>query len=87
MTCGRTAAPGVGETAHVVADLALPGEPERVVGEASDALGGLDVLVNNVGVARQARFEDVTDEEWDHYWAAERDVVRPGDPRRIAIPS
>jgi NAD(P)-dependent dehydrogenase (short-subunit alcohol dehydrogenase family) len=26
------------------------------------------VLVNNVGVARQARFEDVPDEEWDLYW-------------------
>ena len=32
------------------------------------ALGGLDVLVNNVGVARQARFEDVADDEWDAYW-------------------
>jgi NAD(P)-dependent dehydrogenase (short-subunit alcohol dehydrogenase family) len=32
------------------------------------ALGGLDVLVNNVGVARIARFEDVADEEWDAYW-------------------
>ena len=36
--------------------------------EAAAALGGLDVLVNNVGVARHARFEDVPDEEWDAYW-------------------
>lgn len=50
------------------ADLSLPGEPERVVAEAAAALGGLDALVNNVGVARQARFEDVADEEWDAYW-------------------
>jgi NAD(P)-dependent dehydrogenase (short-subunit alcohol dehydrogenase family) len=28
----------------------------------------LDVLVNNVGIARQARFEEVPDEEWDAYW-------------------
>ncbi|HXF97060.1 MAG TPA: SDR family oxidoreductase [Gaiellaceae bacterium] len=68
-TCGRRAAPpGVGEELHVPADLALPGEPERVVGEAAAALGGLDVLVNNVGIARQARFEEVPDEEWDAYW-------------------
>ena len=47
---------------------ARPGEPERAVEEAARALGGLDVLVNNVGVARQAKFEEVPDEEWDAYW-------------------
>jgi NAD(P)-dependent dehydrogenase (short-subunit alcohol dehydrogenase family) len=26
------------------------------------------VLVNNVGIARQARFAEVPDEEWDAYW-------------------
>jgi NAD(P)-dependent dehydrogenase (short-subunit alcohol dehydrogenase family) len=52
----------------VVADLSRAGEPERAVGEAAAALGGLDVLVNNVGAARQARFVDVPDEEWDAYW-------------------
>jgi NAD(P)-dependent dehydrogenase (short-subunit alcohol dehydrogenase family) len=68
VTCGRRGAPDVGEVGHVTADLVSPGEPERAVGEAADALGGLDVLVNNVGIARQARFEDVPDEEWDEYW-------------------
>lgn len=68
VSCGRRSAPGAGESAHVTADLALPGEPERVVAEAAEHLGGLDVLVNNVGAARIARFEDVEDEEWDAYW-------------------
>jgi len=68
VTCGRREAPGAGERAHVTADLSRPGEPERVVAEAAAGLGGLDVLVNNVGVARIARFEDVADEEWDAYW-------------------
>ena len=68
VTCGRRAAPGVGETGHVTADLARAGEPERALEEAAAALGGLDVLVNNVGRARQARFEDVPDDEWDAYW-------------------
>jgi NAD(P)-dependent dehydrogenase (short-subunit alcohol dehydrogenase family) len=68
VTCGRGGAPGMGEVAHVRADLGLQGEPGRAVAEAAGALGGLDVLVNNVGVARQARFEDVSDEEWDEYW-------------------
>jgi 3-oxoacyl-[acyl-carrier protein] reductase len=68
VTCGRGAAPGIGEQAHVRADLAVAGEPERTVAEAASALGGLDVLVNNAGVARQARFEEVPDKEWDAYW-------------------
>src|SRR5262245_47137668 len=67
VTSGRGAPPAVGEAAHVVADLARPDEPERVVAEAAASLGGLDVLVNNVGVARRARFEEVPDAEWDAY--------------------
>ena len=68
VSCGRREAPDVGEAGHVLADLSHAGEPERVVDEAVAALGGLDVLVNNVGVARRARFEEVPDEEWDAYW-------------------
>jgi NAD(P)-dependent dehydrogenase (short-subunit alcohol dehydrogenase family) len=68
VTCGRRDAPGVGEEAHVVADLSREGGPEQAVAGAVAALGGLDVLVNNVGAARHARFEDVPDEEWDAYW-------------------
>ncbi len=67
-TCGRGAEPGVGEALHVVVDLSLSGEPERAVAEATRGLGGLHVLVNNVGVARQACFEDVPDQEWDASW-------------------
>jgi NAD(P)-dependent dehydrogenase (short-subunit alcohol dehydrogenase family) len=67
VTSGRGEAPGVGEALHVTADLSEPGEPERVV-EGAAGLGGIDCLVNNVGAARQARFEDVPDEEWEAYW-------------------
>jgi 3-oxoacyl-[acyl-carrier protein] reductase len=68
VTCGRRAAPGIGEALHVEADLSEPGEPERVVDAAVQALGRLEVLVNNVGLARQARFDEVEDAEWDAYW-------------------
>jgi len=68
VTCGRRGAPGIGEIAHVAGDLSQAGGPERVVSATADALSGLDVLVNNVGIARQARFEDVADDEWDAYW-------------------
>jgi len=69
VTCGRRARPPeIGERRHVQADLSQSGEPERAVEDAASALGGLDVLVNNVGVARHASFEEVPDEEWDAYW-------------------
>ena len=68
VTCGRSDAPGVGEAVHVSAELERAGEPERVVETAVTELGRLDCLVNNVGIARQARFEDVHDDEWNEYF-------------------
>ena len=64
VTTGRGDAPGVGEALHVRVDLAQAGEPERLIAEA----GEIDVLVNNVGVAYQRTFEEVTDEQWDELW-------------------
>ncbi len=85
VTSGRRGPPGIGEVAHVEADLSLGGEPERAVIEATRELTGLDVLVNNVGVARQARFEDVPDEEWDEYW--QLNVMSYVRAIRAALPS
>ncbi len=68
VTCGRRGAPGVGEVLHVPVDLSAAGGPERAVAETVSMLGELDVLVNNVGTARRASFEEVGDEEWDAYW-------------------
>jgi NAD(P)-dependent dehydrogenase (short-subunit alcohol dehydrogenase family) len=67
-TCGRGGAPGVGEQLHVTADLGRPGEPERLVSEVEAALGAADVLVNNVGVAYQADFHELVDEQWEQIW-------------------
>jgi 3-oxoacyl-[acyl-carrier protein] reductase len=50
------------------ADLGQPGEPERVVRATEEQHGRIDVLVNNVGVAYQRTFEEVTDEQWDELW-------------------
>ncbi len=48
----------------VQADLAVAGEPERVVAETIATHGRLDVLVNNVGATEIRELEDVTDELW-----------------------
>src|ERR671911_2643078 len=67
-TSGRSGAPGAGETLHIRAALSEREAPTRVVEEAAAALGRLDVLVNNAGFAIQARFEEVSDAEWDAMW-------------------
>jgi 3-oxoacyl-[acyl-carrier protein] reductase len=52
----------------VVADLAEAGAVEELIDEASETLGPIECLVNNVGVAYQAAFEDVEDRQWDEMW-------------------
>src|SRR5438046_21464 len=50
---------------YIQADMSQPGDAERVVGEAWDRLGGLDVLVNNVGTFREPAFLDLTRRHFD----------------------
>jgi meso-butanediol dehydrogenase / (S,S)-butanediol dehydrogenase / diacetyl reductase len=51
--------------AAVEADVASAEGRRRLVAAAIDAFGRLDVLVNNAGIIRVNRPEDVTEEEWD----------------------
>ena len=46
------------------ADLAKPGEPERVVRETEKRHGRIDILVNNVGGTDIRKLEEVTDADW-----------------------
>jgi 3-oxoacyl-[acyl-carrier protein] reductase len=57
-----------GAALGVACDLAEPGAPRELVARTQEALGPVNCLVNNVGVAYQLGFEDVTDEEWDSMW-------------------
>jgi 3-oxoacyl-[acyl-carrier protein] reductase len=56
-----------GGTCHLVqADLGQRGEARRAVDAAADALGGLDVLVNNAGsLIRRTPFEEISDNLMD----------------------
>jgi 3-oxoacyl-[acyl-carrier protein] reductase len=47
------------------ADLGDSGGPERVVQEAEDGLGPLDILVVNHGIWKRAPIASMTGEEWD----------------------
>jgi 3-oxoacyl-[acyl-carrier protein] reductase len=66
VTSGRRAG-GIGDL-HVQADLAQPGEPERLVTETIALLGRVDCLVNNVGGTDIRRFEELTDADWEASW-------------------
>ena len=85
VTSGRSRAPGIGEELHVQVDLAQPDAPGTLIDAAVQAVGGLDVLVNNVGYAVQARFEEVPDEDWDSMW--QLNVMSYVRAIRAALPS
>src|SRR5262249_26739881 len=68
VSSGRSHAPNVGEALHVSADLSAPDAPADLIDAATQAFERVDVLVNNVGTAYIASFEDVSDGEWEEMW-------------------
>jgi 3-oxoacyl-[acyl-carrier protein] reductase len=69
VTCGRSEeAPRVGEALHVAADLASPEAPSELAARTQGELGPIDVLVNNVGVAYQIGFDELSEDDWEEMW-------------------
>ncbi|MGE3955825.1 MAG: SDR family NAD(P)-dependent oxidoreductase [Vicinamibacterales bacterium] len=48
----------------IVADVSVAADAERVVAQTVDTFGRLDILVNNVGLARGSTIVDTVDAEW-----------------------
>jgi 3-oxoacyl-[acyl-carrier protein] reductase len=64
----ESARQAAGAALGIVADLSEPPAAEAVISETTTTLGEVDCLVNNVGVAYQASFDELTDGQWDEMW-------------------
>jgi NAD(P)-dependent dehydrogenase (short-subunit alcohol dehydrogenase family) len=79
----RDEIPGLG-TAHC--DIGIRADVERMVPQAIKTLGGLDVLINNAGIAGPtARTDAMPPEEWDRTLAV--NITGMFDVTRLAIPA
>ena len=70
---------------HALAiDLSTRGASEELIHAAADTMGGLNLLVNNVGTNRRKPFEATSDEDWDEL--LEVNFRGPLEATRTAIP-
>jgi 3-oxoacyl-[acyl-carrier protein] reductase len=68
----------------LVADLGKRGASRSMVAEARECMGGLDMLINNVGGNRRGAFVDSTEEDWDGL--LELNLRGPIEATREALP-
>jgi 3-oxoacyl-[acyl-carrier protein] reductase len=69
----------------LAADVTDPGSAVRIVADATERLGGLDVLVNNAGTSMNKALADLTDADWrDQH---ELHVMAPMRLMRLAAPA
>lgn len=73
-----------GSAAHLALDVTAEGAGERIVADASERFGQLDVLVNNAGTAKWRDLEKVPDQDWRE--AFEINVMAPLQAMRVAAP-
>jgi NAD(P)-dependent dehydrogenase (short-subunit alcohol dehydrogenase family) len=82
-SCREVGADGAKASALTL-DVTVPDAGERIVIEAVEQFGKLDVLVNNAGTARWRNLEDVPEADW--YAAWELNVMAPLRAMRAAVP-
>jgi 3-oxoacyl-[acyl-carrier protein] reductase len=58
----------VGAALGVAGDLASPEKPGELIARAEAEFGQVDVLVNNVGLAVQVGFDELSDGDWEDMW-------------------
>ncbi|MEV8378892.1 SDR family oxidoreductase [Kribbella sp. NPDC056861] len=80
----ETAAGIEAEVAIVAADVGAPGSSDKIVAAAVEQFGRLDGLVNNAGLARFGRIEEIDTADLDAMWAV--NVRGPAQLIRSAVP-
>lgn len=73
-----------GGAAPLALDVTDGGAADRIVDEAIERFGKLDVVVNNAGQAKWRKLADVPDEDWQAAW--DLNVMAPMRLMRAAIP-
>jgi 3-oxoacyl-[acyl-carrier protein] reductase len=68
----------------IVADVATPAGIEKVINDTVTKFGGVDILVNNVGLARGSTIVDTSDEEWRE--AIDQTLLPAIRASRLAVP-
>ena len=83
---GDVAARAVGDerVIAVAADVSTPHGVKAVIDGAMSAFGGIDILVNNVGLARGATLVDTSDSEWQE--AFDQTLFPAVRASRLAVP-
>ena len=77
--------PGAGDRIlALVADVSTAAGVEKVINETVTKFGGLDILVNNVGLARGSTIVDTSDSEWLE--AVEQTLFPAIRASRLAVP-
>jgi 3-oxoacyl-[acyl-carrier protein] reductase len=73
-----------GKVLAVAADVSRPDGVQRLIDETVAAFGGIDVLVNNVGLGRGAGLLDTRDDEWQE--AFDQTLMPAVRASRLAVP-
>jgi len=74
IVCGRDpdrveqAKHDAGAALGVAVDLSGPEGPAMLAAEVRSAVGDVQCLVNNVGIAYQAQFDELSDGQWEEMW-------------------
>jgi 3-oxoacyl-[acyl-carrier protein] reductase len=68
----------------VPGDVSVAADAERIVAQTRDTFGGVDILVNNVGVARGSGIVDTPDEDW--HFAFDQTVMPAVRMSRLVVP-
>lgn len=82
--CGRVGAAANGRAAALALDVTEPDATDRILAEASERFGALEVVVNNAGTATWRDLDDVGEEDW--YAAWELNVMAPMRLMSAALP-